>query len=190
MSSVETGQMSAVETGQMSAAETSVLSEENMYVLSQEQILCVSETWSGPTHIEIATSRQPYGNSSNRWHPQLQNCGAVLMGMVPWRVAEQLDFQKIEMGQVFRKGAWVQKRKNGRKWRQNGPLELRIEPRASNGTEELIATDPGARKGRQKTDSAKSGWSGPPPQYSGLLRPFHRSPPGLGAAVWRSHSIW
>ena len=102
MSSVETGQMSAVETGQMSAAETSVLSQQKTSVLSQEQILCVSETWFGPKHIEIAISRQPYGNSSNRWHSQFQNRGAVVMGIVPWRVAELLNFQNLEMGQIFR----------------------------------------------------------------------------------------
>ena len=109
MSSVETGQMSAVETGQMTAAETSVLSQQKTSVLSQQQILCVSETDSlclrnmlGARHIEIAISRQPRGNFSNRWHPQIQNRGAVPMSMVPWRVAEKLNFQNFEMCQIFR----------------------------------------------------------------------------------------
>ena len=80
--------MSAVETGQMTAAATSVLSQQKTSVLSQQQILCLRNS-AGARHIEIAISRQPYGNSSNRWHPQVQNRGAVLMGIVPWRVVEK-----------------------------------------------------------------------------------------------------
>ena len=53
----------------------------------------------------------------------------------------------------------AQKLKNGRKWVQNGRQDLRIEPRASNRAEMVIATGPGVRLGRQKIDSAKSGWS-------------------------------
>ena len=49
------------------------------------------------------------------------------------------------------------KPKNGRKWAQNGRQDLRIEPRASPGLKTLFAADPGARKGRQWRDSAKSG---------------------------------
>ena len=99
---IETEQMSFVETRQMSQQRSSVLSQQQTSVLSPQQILCVSETLLGAGHIEIAISRQPQGNFSNRCHPQVQNRGAVLMGMVPWRVAEKLNFQNFEMGQIFR----------------------------------------------------------------------------------------
>ena len=83
--------MSSVETAQMSS------------VLSQQQILCVSETCLGPD-----TSKSPYLDNrrvtfQTDGTPQIQNRGAVPMGMVPWRVAEKLNFQnfEFEMGQVF-----------------------------------------------------------------------------------------
>ena len=44
-----------------------------------------------------------------------------------------------------------------RKWPENGPQELRIEPRASPGLKMLFADDAWARGGRQWRDSAKSG---------------------------------
>ena len=102
MSFVEIGQMSAVETGHMTAAETDVLSQQKTSVLSQQQILCISETCSGPD-----TSKSPYldnrkANFSNRCHPQIQNRGAVPMGTVSWRVAEKLNFQNFEMGQILK----------------------------------------------------------------------------------------
>ena len=157
MSSVETGQMSAVETGQMTAAGTAVLSQQKTSVLSQRQILSVSEICRG--------------HDTSKW-PDLDNRKVTFQtdGTPKSRIAvrfqwaqyrgELLKNQKKIKWQGVTVSAAGHDPKN-RKWPQNGPQELRIEPRASNGSEKTIATDPGARKGRQSGDSAKSGWSGP-----------------------------
>ena len=156
MSSVETGQMSAVETGQMTAAETSVLSQQKTSVLSQQQILSASEICRGP--------------DTSKW-PDLDNHKVTFQtdGTPKSRIAvrfqwaqsrgELLKNRKNKMARCHCVScrARPQISKNGRKWPQNGRQELRIEPRASNRAEMLIATDPGARWGRQKIDSAKSG---------------------------------
>ena len=67
------------------------------------------------------------------------------MGTVSWRVAEKSKKIKWQGVTVSAEGHGPK----NRKWPQNGPQELRIEPRASNRAYFFIARGPGARLGRQ-----------------------------------------
>ena len=131
MSSVETGRMSAVETGQKTAAETSFLSQQKTYVPSQQEIFRVSDTCSGQD-----TSRSPYfGNRKVTFQTDGTPKSRIAVRF-QWAQScgELLKNQKNKMARCHCVScrARPQISKNGRKWPQNGRLELRIEPRASN----------------------------------------------------------
>ena len=156
----------------MSQQQTSVLSQQQTSVLSQQHIVCVSEAGQGPDTCNRDGSRQPYSNFSNRPHTPRQNRGAVLMGIAVWRVTEKAKKNKMAMGSMFQVMDKARNRESCRKWAQNGRQGLSRKPRGPGRLKSWFAADPGAWRGRQRPDPAKSGV----PPASSIL----------GSAAWRS----
>ena len=99
VSDQQTSVLSQQRTSVLSQQQTSVLSQQKTSLLSQQHIVCVSETGQGPDTCNRDGSRQPYSNFSNRPHPPRQNRGAVLMGIVLWRVTENPKIAILGFGQ-------------------------------------------------------------------------------------------
>ena len=157
MSQQQTSVLSQQQTSVLSQQQTSVLSQQKTSVLSQQQILSTSEICRGPD-----TSKWP--DLDNRKVTFQTNATPKSRIAVRFQWAQSRGELVINRKKIKWEGVSCRARpqisNNGRKWPQNGPQELRIEPRASPGLKTLFAADPGARWARQYRDSAD--WGSPP----------------------------
>ena len=72
------------------------------------------------------------------------------------RARVHTEFSKFRNGSDIQIKGPAQKHKDGQKWPQNGPQELRIEPRGSGRLKTWFADGPGARRGRQRPVPAET----------------------------------